>query len=295
MRGTGAGDVDDGGDARVPTGRDEVLGPARIDLVEGVALLGLLHGQAGEGQGDDELVDAFQRLTQDLRVADVGDADLDVVGELSAGAFASGGEDDDSAPAAAQLSGDLAAHEPGAAGDGDDGGRGVVASRGRFEDVVDSSGAEVEDVLELRFDDQAVGQGPERAERHLVFDAIVHADAALDLGEVVLMHPRLVGALLLHIPEAVRRIDGLDAAAPAGGDAEERSDGVVDDRAGFGGGLRRVDLEAHRARRDAPEVLRAREEVPHGIDVGGDLMSAVEDVLGHRAVLGCTWFVQHGY
>ena len=46
-----------------------------------------------------------------------------------------------------------------------------------------------------------------------------------------------------------------------------------------------MDLEAHRAGRDASQVLRAGEEVPHRVDVGGDVVAAAEDVLRHRAVL----------
>ena len=53
------------------------------------------------------------------------------------------------APATAQLTGDLAAHESGAAGDRDGAGGRTIGVAGGFEDVVDGSRAEVEDVLQL--------------------------------------------------------------------------------------------------------------------------------------------------
>ena len=115
--------------------------------------------------------------------------------------------------------------------------------------------------------------------------------SAIASGSVV----ATLGATLLHVSELVWCVYRLDASPPAGRDTEERAQGVVDGRTALGRGFGSVDLEAHRAGRDAAQVLCAREEVPHRIDVGGDLVSAPEDVLRHRFFLACTKFVQGGY
>ena len=100
-----------------------------------------------------------------------------------------------------------------------------------------------------------MAQRADGAEGHLVLHAVIHAHAAVDLSEAMLMDPRLVGPFSCTSRKRWGASTSSMRRAPPGGDAEQRAHGVVDGRAGLGRRVLGVDLEAHRARRDAAEVL----------------------------------------
>ncbi len=249
--------------------RDQALGAAGIDLHEGVALPGLLDGQAREGQRDDQLVDAGERGPQ--AVQDHGRRATAARCRRGAGRVRSrparrarrrGGRDG-AAPGRSHCPRNRCRRPPAMV-------PGIAPSPGH---------RQVRRCCRWRWRGSRRRccswertsirwpSAPTRPERHLVLDAVVHAHAVLDRREAVLVHPRLVGALVLDVAEAVGRLDLVDERAPPTGmpNSGRSVYSMVEPTSVDGCAVWM--LEPHRAWRDASEVLGPREERPHSLEV----------------------------
>ena len=245
-----------------------------------VPLARRLHRRVREGERDDERVDAGECGREGRWIGDVGGPDLDVVRERTAGGLTPVRQHDDPMAASMRLGCDRATDEPRSAGYRDDHpGRLVLrTSEHRIED----GSAVGEDLLELAPDDQAIDQVSERPERKLVFDLIGHQGAAVHRAERVVVLPSPVRAAELDVDEPMWRVIGVDPRPPRHRDPQQRSKAVVDHEAGPHRAVLGQELEPHRGRGDAPEIVGVGEELEHVRQRAWDELRGQQSVGGHR-------------
>lgn len=125
--------------------------------------------------------------------------------------------------------------------------------------------AEAENLLNLGVDKQLIGNGADDAVGHFVVQAIGHQDAAVLLGEVVLMVPHSVGSKALFIDEVPALLNVGNFRDPVHLDAGEGADSVADDHASVHLQASYIgsDLERDIPRRHIIQVFGAREEPPN--------------------------------
>ncbi len=137
-----------------------------------------------------------------------------------------------------------------------------------------------------------MGDAAEGAKGQGVGDVVEEAHAAGDFGDLVIVEPKPVGADALFVDEGMSLADVLDFGEPGLPAQEGEADAVFDDEAVVHHvGNVAYDLEAHVRRSDAVEIGGGADEVPGGLEVGGDGLFSNQLVNGGHgngiAVVAC--------
>lgn len=128
--------------------------------------------------------------------------------------------------------------------------------------------AEIENLLELRANHQAIQDCAKRTKRRNVMDEIAHLGfLRINRAKEMFVMPDAVGPDALFIDKVMRLLDPRDFRQPRDRDPKQRRDGVADHqpRINFRGQFR-FHLEAERGRRDPGEVARIGEKTPAPVE-----------------------------